>query len=428
MPGSSLLRRARQTGQRATSSRSTRLPRAVWWLCLAWTFASLADWFVLWVVVWSAELQGWSGLQTAGIIMAARAPALVGGIVGGLAIDRFGPRRMMLVDGACRVVTMLGLMVLGLAGFEYAGAVALVCLAGATAPISYSAVRTFLPRLVAPDDLGRANTLLTIGNALPLVLSAGVVGPALHVFGLGLSFLVPATLMAGVLVITVWLPTTRPVAPLAADGGASVLDVNLAPVGGAELRRWRMPHVPAGALALLGLSTIYYFTFGPVEPVLPLIVREHLDSGVNTYSLLWSVVGIGAISSLALATPLCRLPRPGAVLAVLAAINGVAMIPLAVTDSLAVAVLACLVIGVLWTPYSAVEATALQRLTPARHHGKLFGIQRALVISALPVGAAAGAFALDRTSPAAVLLGAAVACMTFALLALAVPALRARVS
>jgi dienelactone hydrolase len=36
-------------------------------------------------------------------------------------------------------------------------------------------------------------------------------------------------------------------------------------------------------------------------------------------------------------------------------------------------------------------------------------------------------FALDRTSPAVVLLGSAVACIGFALLALAVPALRARV-
>jgi MFS family permease len=403
------------------------------WLCLAWTFASLADWFVLWVVVWSAELQGWSGLQTAGIIMAARAPALVGGIVGGLAIDRFGPRRMMLVDGVCRVVTMAGLMLLALVGgFGYAGAVALVCLAGATAPISYSAVRTFLPRLVGADDLGRANTLLTIGNALPLVLSAGVVGPALHLLGLGLSFLVPAALMVGVVAITLWLPTTPPIAPLAADAGGSVLDVNLAPVGGRELRRWRLrnawPRVPAGALALLGLSTVYFFTFGPVEPVLPLVVRDHLDAGVSTYSLLWSVVGIGALLGLALAPPLCRLPRPGAVNALLAALNGVAMVPLAVTDSVAVAGLACLVIGVLWTPYSAVEATALQRLTPARHHGKLFGIQRALVISALPVGAAVGAFALDRTSATVVLLGSAIACIAFALLALAVPALRARVS
>ena len=107
--------------------------------------------------------------------------------------------------------------------------------------------------------------------------------------------------------------------------------------------------------------------------------------------------------------------------------RGVATVPLALTDSLPVAVLACLAIGLLWTPYSAVEATALQRLMPARHHGKLLGIQRPLVISALPVGAAAGAFALDRTTPAVVLLGSAVACIGFALLALAVPALRARV-
>jgi len=402
------------------------LPPTVRWLCLAWTFASLADWFVLWAIVWSAGLEGWSGAQTAGIILAARAPALVGGIAGGLAIDRFGPRTLMLLDGVVRTLVMLGLVVNGLVGgFGYAAAVLLVALAGAMAPISYSAVRTFMPRLVPSDRLGAANSLLAIGNALPLVLSAGIVGPALHLVGLAWAFLVPAVLMVGVVAIAGWLPATGLVEPPAPESGANVLDKNLPAHAGRASLRWR--RVPAGTLALLGLSTAYYFTFGPVEPVLPLVVRDHLDAGATTYGLLWSMMGVGALLGLLVASPLTRLARPGATMAAVAVVNGVAMLPLAATTSVGVALACCLAIGILWTPYSAVEATALQRLTPAHHHGKVFGIQRALVISALPLGAAIGALAMDTAGVTAVLLGSGLACIALALGALAAPALRARV-
>ena len=404
------------------------LPSPVRWLCLAWTFASLSDWFVLWAVVWSAGLEGWSGAQTAGIIVAARAPALLGGVAGGLAVDRFGPRRMMLVDGVSRTGAMLGLVASGLfGGLGYGTALVLVAVAGATAPVSYSAVRTFLPRLVPVADLGRANTLLAVGNALPLVLSAGIVGPALDQLGLSRAFLVPAALMAGVVLITLWLPNP-------ASSGRSTPALGL-PVGGEGLvpRQGRGPQprpprsIPAVTIALLGLSTVYFATFGPFDVVLPLVVREQLDAGAQTFGVLWTVVGVGALGGLFLAPSLCRLPRPGVVNAGLAIVNGLIMIPLAYASSIEVALIACLGIGLLWTPYSAVEATALQRFTPAHHHGKVFGAQRALVISALPVGAAIGALAQERFGPSLALAGSGLAAIAFGLCALAIPAIRSRV-
>jgi hypothetical protein len=110
-------------------------------------------------------------------------------------------------------------------------------------------------------------------------------------------------------------------------------------------------------------------------------------------------MGIGALLGLLVAPTLTRMSRPGATMAGVAVLNGLAMLPLAATTGVGVALACCLAIGILWTPYSAVEATALQLLTPARHHGKVWGIQRALVISALPVGAAVGALAWTRSAP-----------------------------
>jgi hypothetical protein len=88
------------------------------------------------------------------------------------------------------------------------------------------------------------------------------------------------------------------------------------------------------------------------------------------------------------------------------------------------AVLIYAVSGVVWGPYSTVETTALQRWTRASHHGRVFGTQRALLQSVLPVVAALGAVAVDHTS-AVVVLGVSLAgCSLAGLAALALPAMR----
>jgi hypothetical protein len=179
-------------------------------------------------------------------------------------------------------------------------------------------------------------------------------------------------------------------------------------------------------LALLLLSAGYYLSFGPFEPVLPFLIREQLKAGPGTYGLLWGAVGIGCLLGLLAAPWLCSLPRPGVVNALIAITNSAVMVPLAVAASTGMALVLCFGIGLLWSPYNAVEATALQKLTPARQLGKIFGLQRALAISALPVGAAIGSLGLDHIGPGRVILASGCSGLAVALIALSFPALRVR--
>lgn len=80
--------------------------------------------------------------------------------------------------------------------------------------------------------------------------------------------------------------------------------------------------------------------------------------------------------------------------------------------------------GVAWGPYAAVEATALQRWTPPEQHGRVFGTQRALTISAIPAGAAIGSLASDHFTVSIILGTSALACTSTGLLALLLPAIR----
>jgi predicted MFS family arabinose efflux permease len=95
------------------------------------------------------------------------------------------------------------------------------------------------------------------------------------------------------------------------------------------------------------------------------------------------------------------------------------MLPLVVVTDAWMAAGVLLVGGAVWGPYTAVETTALQRWTAPADQGVLFGVQRGLLGTATPLGAAVGAAALEVLSPQLVLAASAAGCAAAGLLALA---------
>ena len=97
-------------------------------------------------------------------------PPLLLGPLAGVPIDRFGPKRVLMVaDALAAVVSLL---------FLFAGSfpvlVALAALHGVTSSFSEPALRALPPRLVADEDLVQANALLGAASQ-----SAIVFGPLL---------------------------------------------------------------------------------------------------------------------------------------------------------------------------------------------------------------------------------------------------------
>ena len=75
--------------------------------------------------------------------------------------------------------------------------------------------------------------------------------------------------------------------------------------------------------------------------------------------------------------------------------------------------------GLVRGPYTTSETTALQRWTDPARHGAVFGLQRSLLTTATPLGAAVGAIALEWLSPATVLALSAGGCVVAGTAALA---------
>lgn len=397
-------------GDHDTVNGGRRLPNQAWSLVVALCAASTVDWYLLFVVFWIAAQREWSGLQTAVLVLATRGPTLLGGLLGGRAVDAFGPRAMMLVDASAR-----GSLCLVLAAAELHGEVSyrLFCLVlagcAATSPMTYAAARTLMPQLVPDAQIARANTMLSLADQLPIIVSALMAGPVLE-WAQGSTFVVPAILMAGAGAVAWRLPTPGPL-----RRGPEPAPTRTVPI-------WRLPSVTA----LVALSTGYFFVYGPFQPLLPRLVETNLDGDAGTYSLMRVLLGLGSLTGLLLAPRLCMLDRPGVVNASGAILYGAVLIPLVLTHSAWVACIIYAASGIVWGPYATVESTALYHWTPAGMRGRVFGTQRALTITAVPVGGALGSLALHRFSTSEILTTSAIACSLIGIIALLTPAIRRR--
>jgi predicted MFS family arabinose efflux permease len=383
-----------------------RLPAQIWLASCVTFLAASADNVVLLLLVWLAAPQGWTGVQTAMVVVALRMPALVTGFFVGGAVDSWGPRRVVIADLATRAVLLVCLTVVGLARGQLPLPAVLVVgsVCGATSPATYAAVRWMIPRLVSTRRFGRANAVVGLSDQLPLLVGGALVGPSLALLGPAVSMAVPAAMLLTALALVSRLPDSA--SPATPD------------VAGTSAPARSGRRFPAGVLALITLSTAYYFLYGPFETATPSFVREQLHADQATYSMLWALFGLGATLGLPLGALLARHRRPGVVNALGAATWGLLMLPLVVLHDDAWVALLFLVSGIVWGPYTTIETSALQRWTDPSRHGALFGLQRGLLGTATPLGAAAGAIAVQGVAAHIVLAASAAACAGAGLLAL----------
>ncbi len=397
------------SSSQAPSASLLDLPVPVWIGSAVALLANSADTFVLFLLLWVAGPQGWSGPQTALVVLALRLPTLASGVLVGRAVDRWGSRPLMLLDLAARAALLMLLLLLaassGTEELPLPGVLILGSLAGALSPATYAAIRTLVPRLVPRPQLVRANAVVAVSDQMPLLLGTVLLGPALALLGTTGSLLVPVGMLLLALVLTGTLPAGDAQRARVTPGRAA------GPVAASPSES------KARVVAVMALSTAYYFVYGPFETASPVYVREQLDGSEGIYSLLWALFGVGALASLPLAPHLSRW-RPGVVNALGAAAWGLVMLPLAVVESAPLAVVLFLIGGLLWGPYTTIETSALQRWVPAHRHGAVFGLQRSLLTTATPLGAALGAITLETLSPALVIALSAVACTMAGVIAL----------
>ena len=215
-------------------------------------------------------------------------PTIVFLLVGGVASDRLDRRRIMLAADVARAVAVGALAVLSLTGaLELWHVVVLVVVYGTGAAFFAPAFDAIVPELVPAAHLAQANALEQIVRPLAMRLAGPALGGLLvGTFGAGTAFALDAASFlvsaAALLAMRRGAPQAGPRGRLRARRPARGLALRAPPhvaVGDVRQRRGRLPAA----------------SWGPVEVLLPLIVKQELGGSATDLGLVFAAGGLGSV-------------------------------------------------------------------------------------------------------------------------------------
>jgi len=334
--------------------------------CGTWMQKVAQAWLVL-------ELTG-SGTMLGLTAAAQQLPLLLFGPWGGLFADRFDKRWVLVWASVGGAVPALCLGVLTATDSVELWMVWVLAVAlGFVDAVEKPARHSLASELVPLDDVANAVSLSNV------VLNAGkVVGPAIAgalivAVGLPLSFFLNAASYVAVIVSALLMridPSARPVRAARERGQLRE-----------GLRYIRSEPELLGPMVLLTITGLVVYEW---TVTLPLLAHEAFQGNAGTVGLFFSAMGAGAvIGGLAVAGSLRASPRS---LAASALVMAVILGALALSPTLAVAVVLLVVLGAASAAFRVVSSTWMQIRAAPQMRGRVIGWLLIAIIGTSPVG------------------------------------------
>jgi MFS family permease len=315
-----------------------------------------------------------NGVALGALAAAQFGPVLVLGPWAGLIADRSDKRRLLLIVQTIAMAQSFALAALAFSGQPPVLAIYGVALiGGVTVAFDNPARRAFVAEMVPEGDI---NNAVSLNSAL--MTAARVVGPALAgllvatvgfgwcLLGDGLSYL---AVLAGL-----WMMRTSELrrAPVTAKAKRQVR------AGLRYARNVPQLWVPLAMMAVVGTLSYNFQT------VFPLFITRDLHGTGTTYTLLFSVVSVGALVG-ALATAR-RTSISVRAVAGSAVGYGAAMALMAVAPNQAVALAVGVVLGVTSIAFLTASTAIVQIEAAPEMRGRVLALQAMLFLGSTPVG------------------------------------------
>jgi MFS family permease len=331
-------------------------------------------------------------------------------LVGGVASDRFDRRTLMVAADLLRALAGAILAGLALGGVLEVWHVAiLAALYGTGAAFFAPAFDALVPDIVPAERLAQANALDQLMRPLVFRMAGPALGGILVAAGgAGLVFALDG---ASFLFSAVMLALLRVPAKAAQPGSVSVAR-DLAD-------GWRFVRGRTWLWATFASAAVAYLCFmGPVEVLLPYLVKNELDGSARDLGMVFAAGGLGSVAC-ALAMGQRDIPRRGITfIYVVWTLATLAVAGYGLSSSLWQLMLAALAFNALETAGTIVWATMKQRHVPRAMLGRVSSLDWLISIGLLPLsfaltGPVAGAIGTRGTLVAAGVVGAAVTCAAF---------------
>lgn len=313
-------------------------------------------------------------------------------LFGGVASDRLDRRRLMIASDLARSVVISAVAALSLTGtLELWHLFGLVALYGAADALFAPSFGAIVPDIVPRDRLVQANALDQVMRPLTFFLLGPALGGwAIASFGLGTAF----ALDAGSFLVSaaaIALMRTRRVERLVRGQPPSALTDLLHGLRFVRSQAWLW-----GSLLLSGVVVLVFW--GPLEVLLPYLVKNEFHAGADTLGLILAAGGIGAALA---GTVVAQLGLPARHVTVMWVTWGVGLgtvVGYGLAQAPWQAMLTAFVINVLFATSSVIWMTLLQTHVPPELLGRVLSLCWMVVTATAPIS-----FAL--TGPLASLIG-----------------------
>ncbi len=349
-----------------------------------------------------------TAMSVVGIAMTV--PTILFLLLGGVASDRFDRRKVMVAADVLRALSGMVLAGLALSGaIEVWHIAVLAAMYGTGAAFFAPAFDALVPDIVPSERLAQANALDQLVRPLVFRMAGPALGGLLVasagagvVFALdSASFVFSAATLMFVRVVTEARPERAPsVARELVEG-------------------WRFVRGRVWLWATLASAAIAYLCFmGPVEVLLPYLVKNDLEGSARDLGMVFAAGGIGSVT-FALAMGQRDTPRRGiSFIYVCWTFATLAVAGYGLSSAMWQLMLAALGFNALETAGTIVWATLKQRHVPRTMLGRVSSIDWLISIGLLPLsfaltGPVAAAIGTRATLVAAGVVGAVVTCAAF---------------
>ena len=357
-------------------------------LAVALTLSTFAS--GVWIVglVWEviridggpAQLSVVSTAGAVGVLL----PALLGGVVA----DRVPQKLILLVVAGVELAGMALVAVLSVTDRTEVWHLAAISLAtGMGMAFYYPAYSAWLPALVPEADLMAVNGFEgmvrpTVGQAVGPAVAGAVVGAVSS--GAAISVAAAASLL-GLLALS-----SVPLTPVRRDFEAEGERRNPVLSALVDVREGfgYMVRTPWLLATLLFASLMILVAMGPLEVLVPFLVKDRLGGGPDDHAWVLAAFGVGgAVGSLVMAS----VPMPRRYLTLMNLMWGVGCLPLLVfgfATAVWQVVVSAFVLGALFSAPMVIWGTLLQRRVPPHLLGRVASLDFFVSVSLMPVSMA----------------------------------------
>lgn len=390
----------------------------LYWVSTALVFfeQGMANVALGWFVLELTDSAAW----VSAVVAARGIPMFLLTVPAGVIADRWDRRMMLIITQSLAALGALVFAALVWSG-EVTAPIAFVfaLVLGSSTAFGLPTRQAIIPMLVPREELLNAIVTGAMARTSSMLIGPMLAGVLITVGGAELSFVVQAVFMVlSTLMLIPMRSASRRVGRASgdADDGQAVRRRSMF---GDFREAWRFLRADPALLVIIALMVnTGLFMIGPMQSLVPFLIRDELGGGSGGYGLALSAMALGTLTTSTFLTSMGGMRNKGGFFAMALIGGSICFGSIALSPWLAMAVFFFYVWGAFGGFFQAMSQTLLQTHTPEEMMGRVMGVSTLASMGTMPLGAIiAGVMATVLDAQAAVVISAVI-CLTFAISAL----------